>query len=158
MNSPLPHARMSALAYLYDNIHDLPNWFRHLAPRQLEEIAGVMVQWQLPNESHCILPIEEIERREILRAVALYGGDAIKAAEALKIGKTTIYRKLSAWGYAVRNRSLLAQASALAAIAKRRATVADCASRVPYTHAEAPRNQTPAFVKRGSEFAGKSRH
>ena len=87
MNSPLPLARMCALAYLYDNIHDLPNWFRHLAPRQLEEIAGVMVQWQLPNESHCILPIEEIERREILRAVALYGGDAIKAARHSRLAK-----------------------------------------------------------------------
>jgi len=114
MNSPLLHVRMSALAYLYDNIHDLPTWFRHLTPTQLEEIAGVMIQWQLPSESHCIVPMEEVERREMLRAFALCGGDAIKAAESLKIGKTTMYRKLRAWGYAVRNRSLLAQASALA--------------------------------------------
>src|SRR5438552_2748794 len=103
MNSPLPHARMSALAFLYDNMQDLPNWFRHLTPRQLEAIAGVMIQWQLPNESRCILPMEQIERREVLRAVALCGGNAIQAAEALKIGKTTMYRKLKAWGYALGN-------------------------------------------------------
>lgn len=111
MNSPLPHARMSALAFLYDNMHDLPTWFRHLRPKQLEELAGVIVQWQLPKESHCIVPLEQIERREILRAIALCGGDVSKAADALKIGRTTMYRKLRAWGYAVR---LLAQASVLA--------------------------------------------
>jgi transcriptional regulator of acetoin/glycerol metabolism len=118
MNRTLPRVRMSALAYLYDNMRDLPNWFRQLTPRQLEEIAEVMTQWQLPNELHAVMPMEEIERREILRAVALCGGDAIKAAEALKIGKTTIYRKLRAWGYGARNRSLMAQASALAGEAK----------------------------------------
>jgi transcriptional regulator of acetoin/glycerol metabolism len=116
MNSPLPHARMSALAYLYDNMRDLPNWFRHLRPKQLGEIAGVMVQWQLSNESHCIIPMEQIERREMLRAVALCGGNATKAAEALKIGKTTMFRKLRVWGYAVRSRTLLMQASALAGV------------------------------------------
>lgn len=153
MNSTLPHARMPALAYLYDNIYDLPNWFRNLRPKQLEDIAGVMVQWQLSNDSHCIVPMEQMERREILRAVALCDGDAIKAAEALKIGKTTMYRKLKAWGYEVR---LLAQASVLAGTAKRHSSFADWASPVPDTHAETPRDGTPAFSKEGNEFEGKS--
>ena len=119
MNSIIPRARMSALAFLYDNMRDLPNWFRHLRPRQLEEIAEVMTQWQLPNEFHTVMPMEQIERRAILHAIALCGGNAMKAAEALKIGKTTIYRKLRAWGYAVQNLTLLAQASALAIEAKK---------------------------------------
>ena len=114
MNSINARARMSALAFLYDKMRDLPNWFRHLRPGQLEEIAEVMTQWQLPNEFHTVMPMEQIERRAILCAIALCGGNAMKAAEALKIGKTTMYRKLKAWGYAVQNRTLLAQAHALA--------------------------------------------
>jgi transcriptional regulator of acetoin/glycerol metabolism len=110
---------MSALAFLYDNMRDLPNWFRHLTPGQLEEIAEVMTQWQLPNEFHTVMPMEQIERRAILCAIALCGGNAMKAAEALKIGKTTMYRKLKAWGYAVQNRTLLAQAYALASEVKK---------------------------------------
>ena len=119
MNSIIPRARMSALAFLYDNMRDLPNWLRHLRPGQLEEIAEVMTQWQLPNEFHTVMPMEEIERRAILRAIALCGGNAMKAAEALKISKTTMYRKLRAWGYAVQTRTLLAQAYALASEAKK---------------------------------------
>ena len=114
MNSTLPHARMSALAYLYDHLDHLPVWLRKLTPGQLEDVADVMIQWQLPNQSHRILPMEEIERREVLRAVALSSANVIKAAEALKIGRTTIYRKLRQWGYTIPNRGLLAQAAALA--------------------------------------------
>ena len=117
MNLILP--RMSALAYLYDNMRDLPNWFRQLTPRQLEWIAELMTKWQLPTEVHAIMPMEEIERREILRAVAVCGGNALKAAQELKISKTSIYRKLKAWGYTVHNRTLLVQASALAGEAKK---------------------------------------
>jgi DNA-binding NtrC family response regulator len=120
MNSQSRHARMSALAYLYDNMRDFPAWFRRLTPRQLEDIAAAMIQWQVQDEGHRILPMEEIERREVLRAVALCGGSLIKAAKALGIGKSTIHRKLTAWGYTVQNRNLMAQASALAGDARRK--------------------------------------
>jgi Bacterial regulatory protein, Fis family len=113
MNSLLQTARMVALAFLYDRINDRPDWFRRLTPRQMEEIADVMVQWQLPNESNKILPMEEIERRELLRALVICQGNANKAAKALKIGKTTMYTKLRRWGYAVSGHLLLAQASVL---------------------------------------------
>jgi len=72
-----------------------------------------MTQWQLPGEDRSIVPMDEIERREMLRAVAWCGGIIVKAAAALKIGKTTLYRKLQRWGCKVQNRTLLAQASAL---------------------------------------------
>jgi hypothetical protein len=71
VKAPLDHAHMSALAYLYDNLGDLPVWFRKLAPAQLQEVASVMMRWQLPNQSHSITALDEIERREALRAVAL---------------------------------------------------------------------------------------
>jgi DNA-binding NtrC family response regulator len=106
-------AKMSALAYVYDHIGDLPVWFRRLTPGQLEDIARLMAGWQLPNDNQRIVPMEEIERREILRAVAVSGGNVLLAAKYLKVGKTTLYKKLKRWGYELRDSTLLAQASAL---------------------------------------------
>jgi Nif-specific regulatory protein len=41
-----------------------------------------------------ILPLAEVERRHLLRAVEHAGGDLSWAASLLGIGKTTLYRKL----------------------------------------------------------------
>src|ERR1700682_5898076 len=41
-----------------------------------------------------ILPLEELERRAILRTLRETGGDKLSAARMLGIGKTTMYRKL----------------------------------------------------------------
>jgi two-component system response regulator HydG len=41
-----------------------------------------------------ILPLEELERRAILRALRESAGDKLAAARLLGIGKTTLYRKL----------------------------------------------------------------
>jgi DNA-binding NtrC family response regulator len=41
-----------------------------------------------------LLPLEEMERRAILRALREAGGDKLVAARMLRIGKTTLYRKL----------------------------------------------------------------
>jgi len=46
-------------------------------------------------ETHELIPLEEIERRAILRAVRETGGDKHAAAHLLGIGKTTLYRKLT---------------------------------------------------------------
>ena len=40
------------------------------------------------------MPLEELERRAILRALREAGGDKLAAARLLGIGKTTLYRKL----------------------------------------------------------------
>ena len=45
----------------------------------------------LPDE---IMPLEELERRAILHALHEASGDRMEAAKLLKIGKTTLYRKL----------------------------------------------------------------
>jgi DNA-binding NtrC family response regulator len=41
-----------------------------------------------------VLPLDELERRAILRALRESGGDKLAAARLLGIGKTTLYRKL----------------------------------------------------------------
>jgi DNA-binding NtrC family response regulator len=45
-------------------------------------------------EKNEILPLEELERRAILRTLRETGGDKLSAARMLGIGKTTLYRKL----------------------------------------------------------------
>ncbi len=45
-------------------------------------------------ESDELVPLEELERRAIFRALRETGGDKLAAARLLGIGKTTLYRKL----------------------------------------------------------------
>jgi DNA-binding NtrC family response regulator len=45
-------------------------------------------------QTDVLLPLEELERRAIMRALRESGGDKLAAARLLKIGKTTLYRKL----------------------------------------------------------------
>jgi len=61
MNSSLDYARISALAYLYDNLRDFPTWFRKPIRDQLRDIASVM--------GRCHSTMEDIERREVLRVI-----------------------------------------------------------------------------------------
>jgi two-component system response regulator HydG len=47
-----------------------------------------------PRLDDGVIPLAELERRAILRALAHTGGDKVAAARLLGIGKTTLYRKL----------------------------------------------------------------
>ena len=47
-----------------------------------------------------VTPIAELERNAILDAIRVLGGDKLKAARLLGIGKTTLYRKLKEYGIA----------------------------------------------------------
>lgn len=112
MNATSSTIRLSSLAFIYENMRDFPTWFQKLTPAQIEDIAKMMIRWQSTGDDR-IQPMEEIEKREVLRAVMNCHGDAIRAAKALKIGKTTMYRKLKQWGYILEEQLLLAQASVL---------------------------------------------
>jgi DNA-binding NtrC family response regulator len=48
---------------------------------------------RLPEKNE-LVPLEELERRAILRTLRETGGDKLAAARILGIGKTTLYRKL----------------------------------------------------------------
>jgi DNA-binding NtrC family response regulator len=50
------------------------------------------------NGSGKIIPISEMEKETILRAIAQLNGDKLLAARLLGIGKTTLYRKLKEYG------------------------------------------------------------
>ncbi len=45
-----------------------------------------------------ILPMAEMEKQAILRAIEQLHGDKLEAARLLGIGKTTLYRKLKEYG------------------------------------------------------------
>jgi two-component system response regulator AtoC len=45
-----------------------------------------------------VLPLKDIERQAIMHALETAGGDRVRAAKMLGIGKTTIYRKLKEFG------------------------------------------------------------
>jgi transcriptional regulator with GAF, ATPase, and Fis domain len=104
---------LNTLAYLYDHQSEFPVWVRRLTHRQLVDIAKLMIAWHSTSGGKGIVPIEEVEQREVIRAIALCGGDVTKAARALNMGKSTIYTKLRRWGYSIENRLLIHQASAL---------------------------------------------
>ncbi len=115
MKSTSEVTHLNALAFLYDHLMDFPVWIRRLTRGQLENIATIVVEWPAAHDGSAeIVPMEEIEKQEVYRAIRLCDGDVIKAAEALKMGRTTVYRKLQQWGYSVENRLLANQASALA--------------------------------------------
>ena len=120
MKSTSEIAHLNALAFLYDHLIDFPVWIRKLTRGQLENIARIMIAWPAALDGSAeIVPMEEMEKREVVRAITLCGGDVIKAAKALRMGRTTVYRKLQQWGYWVDNRILTHQASVLAHIPKR---------------------------------------
>jgi DNA-binding NtrC family response regulator len=56
---------------------------------------------RLPQNDE-LLPLDELERRAILRALREAGGDKLAAARMLGIGKTTLYRKLKHYDAQIR--------------------------------------------------------
>ncbi|MBV9405231.1 MAG: sigma-54-dependent Fis family transcriptional regulator, partial [Acidobacteriaceae bacterium] len=59
--------------------------------------AAEVVSPQL-GEGTTVLPLAEVERRAILRAIEITRGDRTIAAALLGIGRTTLYRKLKEYG------------------------------------------------------------
>jgi hypothetical protein len=52
------------------------------------------------NTEGCpVLPLADLEKREILRAIEYTKGDRTVAAALLGIGRTTLYRKLKEYGF-----------------------------------------------------------
>ena len=70
-------------------VDDLPEKLRDYRP------SRVIVESEDPAE---LLPMEEIERRYVLRAVQAVGGNKTLAAQVLGFDRRTLYRKLERYG------------------------------------------------------------
>ena len=106
---------MRALAFVYDNLDNFPSWIQRLAPGQLIQLAKILDDWAASDlPSGRIIPLEETQKREVIRAVIACQGDLRAAAKALGIGKTTIYRLLHRWGISRADWRLVVQARVLA--------------------------------------------
>lgn len=81
LENVIGHACMMTDGKLID-IADLPETFRH----QLGESQSA---------DELSLPLEEVERRHVLRVLEAVGGNKVRAAEILKISRATIYQLLS---------------------------------------------------------------
>jgi DNA-binding NtrC family response regulator len=83
---------------------DLPTQLRESA--QLRRSVGlglvrskaVLIEADTEAEATSIVSLAEIERRAILGTIHKLNGDKLLAAKLLKIGKTTLYRKLKEYG------------------------------------------------------------
>ena len=62
--------------------------------------SNLLYPMTAPAEGPEILALEELERRAIMQALEATGGDRLRAAKLLGIGKTTIYRKIRQYGLA----------------------------------------------------------
>ncbi len=71
---------------------------RRIERRFDSESGGVTAGTEAPNPSEPVVPLAEVERRAILRALEHTKGDRTFAAELLGIGRTTLYRKLKEYG------------------------------------------------------------
>lgn len=84
------------------NVRELENAIERavaLGSGPIVSVADLPSNLQYPTtervpEKDEILPLEELERRAILRTLRESGGDKLSAARMLGIGKTTLYRKL----------------------------------------------------------------
>lgn len=81
--------------------HDWPGNIREL--RNFIERSLIFGSFSLdtlapPRPAAGILPLEEVERREILQALEAVGGNRSEAARQLGVSRKTIDRKCAAWG------------------------------------------------------------
>jgi DNA-binding NtrC family response regulator len=84
------------------NVRELENAIERavaLGSGPIVHVADLPSNLQYPSSERVpakdeLLPLEELERRAILRTLRETGGDKLAAARILGIGKTTLYRKL----------------------------------------------------------------
>jgi DNA-binding NtrC family response regulator len=72
---------------------------RRLEQRQSQPSAAAVSTSPMNTEGCPVLPLADLEKREILRAIEYTKGDRTVAAALLGIGRTTLYRKLKEYGF-----------------------------------------------------------
>jgi two-component system response regulator AtoC len=109
-----PTAAERLLAYPWPgNVRELQNCIERavaltrMSEIVIEDLPEKMQGWKptdLPGrestaESEGLLPLDEMERRHILRAMEIHRGNRGLVADALRIDRKTLYRKLRSYGH-----------------------------------------------------------
>jgi len=81
LENVLAHAAMMAQGEVID-VADLPEQLRRQAARPV-------------GDSDVLVPLEEMERRHVLRVLEHVGGNKKRAAEVLGVSRATLYRFIS---------------------------------------------------------------
>ena len=84
MERAVAFARLEQIA-----VDDLPEKIRAYQPDRFTVEA---------NDSTEIVTLEQLERRYVMRALALLGNNKARAAQRLGIDRRTLYRKIERWG------------------------------------------------------------
>ena len=66
-----------------------------LSTNQPEYLENLSIQNTTPRKN--IIPLAEVERLTIERAISLHAGNVVAAASALGVSPSTLYRKIQAW-------------------------------------------------------------
>jgi DNA-binding NtrC family response regulator len=72
---------------------------RRLEQRQSQPLNPSVSPSPMNTDGCPVLPLADLEKREILRAIEYTKGDRTVAAALLGIGRTTLYRKLKEYGF-----------------------------------------------------------
>jgi DNA-binding NtrC family response regulator len=72
---------------------------RRIERLQLQPASPALPVSPLRTDACPVLPLADLEKREILRAIEYTKGDRTVAAALLGIGRTTLYRKLKEYGF-----------------------------------------------------------
>jgi DNA-binding NtrC family response regulator len=72
---------------------------RRLEQRQSQSSSPAVSPSPMNTDGCPVLPLADLEKREILRAIEYTRGDRTVAAALLGIGRTTLYRKLKEYGF-----------------------------------------------------------
>jgi DNA-binding NtrC family response regulator len=83
------------------NVRELENCMQRavsLGGPPLIQLRDLPANLRRPTEDPNACGLQDVERRAILQALQTAGGDRVRAAKLLGIGKTTIYRKLREYG------------------------------------------------------------
>jgi len=106
-----PQVAQKLLAYQWPgNVRELQNCMqRAVALTRFEEVSVEDLPEKVRNyqatdvlpegvDSSALVPLEEMERRYVLRVLDAVGGSKVNAARTLGIDRKTLHRKLDAWG------------------------------------------------------------
>jgi DNA-binding NtrC family response regulator len=94
MENVIGSACMMAQGSVLDTT-DLPDMIREAAVLECDQASPTAPGFRFNMPFEQVVPLQELERRYVLYVLHLMNGNKLRTAEALKIGRATLYRLLA---------------------------------------------------------------